>query len=120
MDTPNQKLEDLWSIPLQLDRGELLVREWNRYLRKYRRSLKLTYDFSSCFFPKFKMSTKRGFFAENDLFFWFLRPQNRGGGFLPKICPKISKTLKFGLFWGIFASSGLVLQNSAAHQCTCL
>ena len=33
-----------------------------------------TYDFSSCFFPKFKMSTKRGFFAGNDLFFWFLRP----------------------------------------------
>ena len=27
---PNQKLEDLWSVPLQLDRGELRVREWNR------------------------------------------------------------------------------------------
>ena len=34
VDAPNQKLEDLWSIPLQLDRGELRVREWNRYLRK--------------------------------------------------------------------------------------
>ena len=80
-----------------------------------------TYGFGSCFFPKFKMSTKRGFFAGNDLFFWFLRPQNRGGGvLLPKICPKISKTLNFGLFWGIFACSGVVLQNSAAHQCTCL
>ena len=43
-----------------------------------------------------------------------------GGGLLPEFCPKISKTLKFGLFWGIFASSGLVLQNSVAHQCTCL
>ena len=41
VDAPNQKLEDLWSIPLQLDRGELRVREWNRYLRKYRQSLKL-------------------------------------------------------------------------------
>ena len=43
---PNQKLEDLWSIPLQLDRGELRVREWNRYLRKYRRSLKLVEDWN--------------------------------------------------------------------------
>ena len=47
-------------------------------------------------------------------------PQMGGGVLLPEFCPKISKTLKFGLFWGIFASSGLVLQNSAAHQCTCL
>ena len=31
VDAPNQKLEDLWSIPLQLDRGELRVREWNRH-----------------------------------------------------------------------------------------
>ena len=43
---PNQKLEDLWSIPLQLDRGELRVRKWNRYLRKYRRSLKLVEDWN--------------------------------------------------------------------------
>ena len=41
MDAPNQKLEDLWSIPLPLEHGELRVREWNRYIRKYRRSLKL-------------------------------------------------------------------------------
>ena len=32
---PNQKLEDLWSIPLPLERGELRVREWNRYIGKY-------------------------------------------------------------------------------------
>ena len=44
VDAPNQKLEDWWSIPLPLDRGELRVREWNRYLRKYRRSLKLVED----------------------------------------------------------------------------
>ena len=44
VDAPNQKLEDLWSIPLPLDRGELRVREWNRYLRKYRQSLKLVED----------------------------------------------------------------------------
>ena len=53
-------------------------------------------------------------------FFLFLRPQYRGAILLPELCRKISNTLKFGLFWGIFACSGLVLQNSAAHQCTCL
>ena len=46
VDAPNQKLEDLWSIPLPLDRGELRVREWYRYLRKYRRSLKLVEDWN--------------------------------------------------------------------------
>ena len=46
VDAPNQKLEDLWSIPLPLDRGELRVREWNWYLRKYRRCLKLVEDWN--------------------------------------------------------------------------
>ena len=46
VDAPNQKLEDLWSIPLPLDRGELRVREWNRYLRTYRRCLKLVEDWN--------------------------------------------------------------------------
>ena len=46
VDAPNQKLKDLWSIPLPLDRGELRVREWNRYLRKYRRCLKLVEDWN--------------------------------------------------------------------------
>ena len=46
LDAPNQKLGDLWSIPLPLDRGELRVREWNRYLRKYRRCLKLVEDWT--------------------------------------------------------------------------
>ena len=35
VDAPNKKLEDLWSIPLPLERGELRVREWNRYIREY-------------------------------------------------------------------------------------
>ena len=43
-DAPIRKLEDLWSIPLPLERGELRVREWNWYIRKYRRSLKLVED----------------------------------------------------------------------------
>ena len=30
VDAPNQKLEDSWSIPLPLERGELRVQEWNR------------------------------------------------------------------------------------------
>ena len=46
VDAPNQKLKDLWSIPLPLERGELRVREWNRYIRKYRRSLKLVEDWN--------------------------------------------------------------------------
>ena len=46
VDAPNQKLEDLWSIPLPLECGELRVREWNRYIRKYRRSLKLVEDWN--------------------------------------------------------------------------
>ena len=46
VDAPNQKLDDLWSIPLPLQPGELRVREWNRYIRKYRRSLKLVEDWN--------------------------------------------------------------------------
>ena len=46
MDAPNQKLEDLWSVPLPLERGELRVQEWNRYIRKYPRSLKLVEDWN--------------------------------------------------------------------------
>ena len=46
VDPPNQKLEDLWSIPLLLERGELRVREWNRYIRKYRKSLKPVEDWN--------------------------------------------------------------------------
>ena len=58
-----------------------------------------TYDFSSCFFPKFKKSTKRGFSRRNNLFFFgFYGPKIGGGVLLPELCPKISKTLKFGFF----------------------
>ena len=46
VDAPNQKLEDLWSILLPLERGELRVWEWNQYIRKYRRSLKLVEDWN--------------------------------------------------------------------------
>ena len=46
VDTPNQKLDDLWSIPLSLELGELRLRDWRRYLRKYRRLLKQVEDWS--------------------------------------------------------------------------
>ena len=46
VDAPNQKLEDLWSIPLPPERGELRVRDRNRYIRKYRRSVKLVEDWN--------------------------------------------------------------------------
>ena len=46
VDAPNQKLDDLWSIPLNLERGELRLRDWRRYLRKYRRLLKQVEDWS--------------------------------------------------------------------------
>ena len=76
---------------------------------------------AAVFLPKFKKSAKRGLSREMTYFFVSQAPkQGRGGVLLPGFCPKISKTLKFGLFWGISACSGLVLQNSAAHQCTCL
>ena len=46
VDAPNQRLEDLWSIPLPLERGRLRVREWNWYIRKYRRCPKLVEDWN--------------------------------------------------------------------------
>ena len=46
VDAPNQKLEDLWSISLPLERGDLRVWEWNRYIRKYRTSVKLVEDWN--------------------------------------------------------------------------
>ena len=46
MDTPNQKLDDPWAEPPNLERGELRWREWRRYLPKYRRLLKQVEDWS--------------------------------------------------------------------------
>ena len=40
VDTPKQSLDNLWSIPLNLERGELWLRVCGSYLRKYRRLLK--------------------------------------------------------------------------------
>ena len=46
VDDPNQKLDDLWSIPLNLERGELWFSDWTRYQRKYRQLLKQVEDWS--------------------------------------------------------------------------
>ena len=45
-DAPNKKLNDLRSIPLYVERGELRLRDWRRYLRKYGRLLKQVEDWS--------------------------------------------------------------------------
>ena len=34
--TPNQKLDDVWAMPLNLERGELRLRQWRGNRRKYR------------------------------------------------------------------------------------
>ena len=49
-------------------------------------------------------------------------PAARGSevGFPPELSPKPSKTLELGLFWSTFVCCGVVLQNSAAHQRTCI
>ena len=44
VDASNRKLEDHWLIPPPLKRGEVRVRDWNRYLRKYRRCLRQVED----------------------------------------------------------------------------
>ena len=68
VDAPNQKLDDLWSIPLNLEGGELWLRDWRRYLRKYRRLLKQVEDWSESseirhllrdVFPSYWKSEKR-------------------------------------------------------------
>ena len=46
VDAPNQTLDDPWSIPLNVERGELRLRDWRRYRRKYRWLLKQVEDWS--------------------------------------------------------------------------
>ena len=75
----------------------------------------ITYDFSSCFFSQFKKSTKRGFPQKMTNFFGSYDPKIGKGVLLPESCPKTSKTLKFGLFWGIFACSENPPPATPAH-----
>ena len=49
VDIPNQKLHDPFAMLLNFEPGELRLRDWRRYLRKYRRRLKQFEDWSqSC------------------------------------------------------------------------
>ena len=47
LDNLNQNLDDLWGIPLSLERGELRLREWRIYLRKYSPLLKQVDNWSA-------------------------------------------------------------------------
>ena len=46
VDARNLKLDNVWSIPLNLECGELRLRDWRKYLRKYREPLKQVEDWS--------------------------------------------------------------------------
>ena len=46
VDAPNQTLDDLSSNPLKLERGELRLRDWKKYLQMYRRLLRQVEDLS--------------------------------------------------------------------------
>ena len=58
-----------------------------------------TYDFSSCFFPKFTKSTKRGFSREMTYFSGFYGPKIGGGG-SPTLL--LSKKIKYPEMWPLF------------------
>ena len=75
-----------------------------------------SYDFSSCFFPKFKKSAKGRFSRGNDLFFSFLRPQNRGGGVPPTRL--LSKNIKNPEIWPILGYFCLLWAGPAEQCCT--
>ena len=61
-----------------------------------------TYDFSSCFFPKFKKSTKRGFSLEMPYFFGFYGPKIGGGGPSTRILSTNIKNLEMSAYFGVF------------------
>ena len=46
LDAPNHKLDDLWSIFLNLERRDFWLRNWRRYVRKYRLVRKQVQDWS--------------------------------------------------------------------------
>ena len=46
VDAPNQKTDDLWNIPFKFERGELRLKAWCYYLRKYPRNLRMVKDWN--------------------------------------------------------------------------
>ena len=52
---------------------------------------KNTYDFSSCFFPKFKKSVKSGFSRKMTTFYGFYGPKMGGGSSYPNVVQQYQK-----------------------------
>ena len=46
MDASNQKVDDLWNTPWELERGELRLGAWRNYLRKYGWKLRMAEDWN--------------------------------------------------------------------------
>ena len=78
-------------------------------------SFVFTYDFSSCFFPKFKKSAKRGFSREMTYFFGFYGPKIGGGGPPTRI---LSKKIKNPEIWPILGYFCLLWAGPAEQCCT--
>ena len=70
--------------------------------------------------PKVEKFTKRGLSRRITCLFGFYGPRIAGEVPSSQALSDNIQTLKFGLFSGFFACSWLVLQNSAAQECTCL
>ena len=85
-------------------------------LRRYHRTKELhTYDFSSCFFPKFKKSTKRGFSREMTYFFGFYGTKIGRGGPPTRM---LSKNIKNPENWPILGYFCLLGAGPAEQCCT--
>ena len=86
-------------------------------IRRIKKSMvcSFTYDFSSCFFPKFKKSTKRGFSREMTYFFGFYGPNIGGGGPPTRI---LSKNIKNPEIWPILGYFCLLWPGPAEQCCT--
>ena len=80
----------------------------------------LTYDFSSCFFSKFKKSAKKGFLLGKTYFCDSYGPKIGGGGPPTRAFSQTIKNPGIRPISEYFVCSGVVQQNSAAHQCTCI
>ena len=73
-----------------------------------------TYDFSSCFFPKFKKSTKKGFSREMTYFFGFYGSKIGGGSSYPNFVQKYQKPE----IWPILGYFCLLWAGPAEQCCT--
>ena len=76
----------------------------------------ITYDFSSCFFPKFRKSPKRGFSREMTYFFLVSTAPKIGGGGPPTQI--LSKNIKNPEIWPILGYFCLLWAGPAKQCCT--